>query len=698
MTADRLLDALDPEQREVAQALRGPVRVLAGAGTGKTRAITHRIAYGVATGTYNPAEVLAVTFTTRAAGEMRSRLRALGAPGVQARTFHSAALRQVRWFWPKVYGGEPPQLIDSKIPIVAGAARRNRIQVDQGTLRDLASEIEWSKVSNVRPDDYERVAPGRQREVSGLDAASVAHVFGTYEELKREQGRMDMEDVLLIGAALLTEDDRVAATVRQQYKWFVVDEYQDVSPIQATLLDLWLGGRDEICVVGDPAQTIYSFAGARAAYLSEFVRTHPGATSIELVRNYRSTPQVIETANGLLKGTSTGAVSLQAQQPPGEPVSWRELPDEVAEAEAVVDDIVALQRSGVPLREIAVLFRINAQSESFEEALASRSIPYVVRGAARFFERPEVRQALALLRASVRAGEATGDNPGDRVRAVLAGMGWSSEAPTGRGQARDRWESLTALVSQADEYSSGDLAPTLEGFVAELDRRAQEQHAPVAEGVTLATLHAAKGLEWDAVFLTGLQDGSVPFTYATTPEAIEEERRLLYVGITRARRHLALSWSLARNPGGQARRRPSRFLAGLRPESASDRAVVQSGSSSRRRRAKASACRMCQRPLASARERNRGYCSTCPLPYDEGLFESLKQWRKQRADAEKVPAFVVFSDATLEALAEVRPGDRKALLGINGIGAAKLERYADDVLAVLGGAPADSLVDDTSAK
>src|SRR5690349_7284813 len=176
---DQLLAALDPEQRQVAEALRGPVRVLAGAGTGKTRAITHRIAYGVATGVYNPAEVLAVTFTTRAAGEMRTRLRALGAPGGQARTFHSAALRQVRWFWPKVYGGEPPQLVESKIPIVAGAARRNRINVDQGTLRDLASEIEWAKVSNVRPDDYERLAPRQHREVSGLDLASVAHVFGT---------------------------------------------------------------------------------------------------------------------------------------------------------------------------------------------------------------------------------------------------------------------------------------------------------------------------------------------------------------------------------------------------------------------------------------------------------------------------------------------------------------------------------------
>ncbi|MGY2875910.1 DNA helicase II / ATP-dependent DNA helicase PcrA [Marmoricola sp. URHA0025 HA25] len=690
ISSGRLLEALDPEQRQVAEALRGPVRVLAGAGTGKTRAITHRIAYGVATGTYNPAEVLAVTFTTRAAGEMRGRLRTLGAPGVQARTFHSAALRQLRWFWPKVYGGEPPQLIESKIPVVAGAARRNRIQVDQGTLRDLASEIEWAKVSNVRPDDYERVAPSRHREVSGLDAASVAHVFGTYEELKREQGRMDMEDVLLIAAALISEDDRVASSVRQQYKWFVVDEYQDVSPIQATLLDLWLGGRDEICVVGDPAQTIYSFAGARAAYLHEFTRTHPGATTVELVRNYRSTPQVIEAANHLLKGrtatAASGAVTLRAQQPAGDPVAWRELPDEVAEAEAVADDIVALQRAGVPLRDMAVLFRINAQSESFEEALAAHAIPYVMRGAARFFERPEVRQALALLRASLRAGEAARDDLVNQVRAVLAGMGWSSEAPASRGQARDRWESLAALVSQAEEYAAADLAPTLEGFVAELDRRAHEQHAPVAEGVTLATLHAAKGLEWDAVFLAGLQDGSMPITYAVTAEAIEEERRLLYVGVTRARKHLTLSWSLARNPGGQARRKPSRFLAGMRPESVTDRPAAPTGAKPGRR-AKASICRLCRRPLASAKERNRGYCSDCPLPYDETLFESLKQWRRQRAEAESVPAFVVFSDATLEALAEVRPGDRTALMRINGIGATKLERYADDVLAVLAGQP-----------
>ncbi len=337
MRADDLLEALDPEQREVATALRGPVRVLAGAGTGKTRAITHRIAYGVACGVYNPTEVLAVTFTTRAAGEMRTRLRAMATPSVQARTFHSAALRQVRYFWPRVYGGEPPQLIDSKIPVVAGAARRNRVEVNQANLRDLASEIEWAKVSNVRPDDYERVAPPRGREVSGIDAATVAHVFASYEELKRDQGRMDMEDVLLCAAALLSEDERVAAEVRRQYKWFVVDEFQDVSPIQSALLDLWLGGRDEICVVGDPAQTIYSFAGARADYLNEFTAKHPGATSVELVRNYRSTPQVTHAANTLLADSATSGVRLQAQRPAGPEPTWREAPDEVAEAAAVAD-------------------------------------------------------------------------------------------------------------------------------------------------------------------------------------------------------------------------------------------------------------------------------------------------------------------------------------------------------------------------
>jgi DNA helicase II / ATP-dependent DNA helicase PcrA len=678
---DQLLEALDPEQREVAVALHGPVRVLAGAGTGKTRAITHRIAYGVASGVYNPMEVLAVTFTTRAAGEMRTRLRALGAGGVQARTFHSAALRQARFFWPKVYGGELPVLTESKLALMGNAARRNRVETDQATLRDLASEVEWAKVSNVRPDDYAAVATARGRSVSNHDPATVARVFATYEEVKRDQGRMDMEDVLLCAAALLTEDERVAAQVRRQYRWFVVDEFQDVSPIQSALLDLWLGGRDDLCVVGDPAQTIYSFAGASSAYLSEFPRRHAGTTSIELVRNYRSTPQIVGAANRLLAGTASAGVQLRAQRPAGPEVRYAEHADEVEEAEQVAAEVLALVRAGTPLREIAVLFRINAQSEAFEEALAARGIAYVVRGAARFFERPEVRQAVTLLRGNARGGEGSGDGLVEDVRAVLTGMGWSETAPTGRGNVRDRWESLQAIVSQASDFAAGRPDASLGDFVDDLDRRAAEQHAPVAEGVTLATLHAAKGLEWDSVFLIGVHEGTMPIIYAEGPVAVEEERRLLYVGMTRARLTLTVSWSLARTPGARSSRKPSRFLTGLRPEVASDHIAARSASS--RSKKGIAHCRVCQKPLSSTKERKVGRCEGCPASYDEALFERLREWRVERAAQEKVPAYVVFTDLTLQAIAEAKPVDESALLRINGIGQSKLTKYGDEVLALV---------------
>ncbi|WP_395692319.1 ATP-dependent DNA helicase UvrD2 [Nocardioides sp.] len=679
---EELLAALDPEQRRVAEALRGPVRVLAGAGTGKTRAITHRIAYGVATGVYAPTEVLAVTFTTRAAGEMRGRLRALGAPGVQARTFHSAALRQLRYFWSTVHGTELPTLTESKLGMLAVAARRHRLQADQALLRDLASEVEWAKVSNVHPDDYARIAAGRGRSVAGQDPDTVGRVFGSYEEVKRGQGRMDMEDVLLLTAGMLADDERVAAQVRRQYKWFVVDEFQDVSPLQSALLDLWLGGRDEICVVGDPAQTIYSFAGANAAYLRDFPQKHPGTTSVELVRNYRSTPEVVDAANTLLAGTGSAGVRLRAQRPSGPEVSYTPRPDEVAEAEAVAAQVQRMRDAGRSLGEVAILFRINAQSEAFEEALAARSLPYVVRGAARFFERPEVREAVTRLRGAARSGEAdAADDWVDVVRATLAGMGWSPTAPTTRGQTRDRWESWQALVDQATEFAAGRAADAsgtgLNAFVDDLDRRAAEQHAPVADGVTLATFHAAKGLEWDAVFLCGLQDGTLPITYAETPAAIEEERRLLYVGMTRARVDLHLSWSAARSPGGRASRKPSRFLDTLLPDEARAQRELP-------RHRKVAGCRECGRPLTTGAEKKRGRCADCPASYDEELFDRLREWRKERAGEESVPAFVVFTDATLQLIAEHKPRTPEALLRISGIGRSKLERYGEDVLQLVG--------------
>ena len=668
-----LLAALDPEQRLVAEALRGPVRVLAGAGTGKTRAITHRIAHGVATGVYAPSEVLAVTFTTRAAGEMRARLRGLDAGGVQARTFHSAALRQLRYFWPHVHGTELPQLIESKIGLLASATRRQRLNTDQALLRDLASEIEWAKVSNVSPATYVDVAEARGRSVAGQTLAVVAHVFDAYEEVKRDQGRMDMEDVLLLTAGMLAEDERVAAQVRRQYKWFVVDEFQDVSPIQSALLDLWLGGRDELCVVGDPAQTIYSFAGANADFLRDFPAKFPGTTSIELVRNYRSTPQVVQAANTLLAGTASQGVDLRSQQAAGPAVTFEAHPDEVAEAEAVAARILQLRGDGREPGEMAVLFRINAQSESFEEALAARGIPYIIRGAARFFDRPEVREAVTRIRGAARSGE--GDDVLETVRGTLAGMGWTPEAPSARGQTRDRWESWQALMDQALEFSAA--GRTLDEFVADLDRRAAEQHAPVADGVTLATYHAAKGLEWDSVFLCGLQDGTLPITYAETPAQIEEERRLLYVGMTRARLDLALSWALARQPGGRGSRKPSRFLTPLLPQDALPLPKAPKSKGARM-------CLECGKPLQTSADKARRRCADCPAPYDEELFERLRQWRTERAREEEIAAFMVFSNATLEEIAIRRPQSTRDLLKVSGVGKEKLQKYGEELLELVG--------------
>ncbi|WP_240506207.1 ATP-dependent helicase, partial [Thermoactinospora rubra] len=387
-----VLAGLDPEQREVAEAVRGPVCVLAGAGTGKTRAITHRIAHAVHTGVVEPHGVLAVTFTTRAAGELRQRLRELGAPGVQARTFHAAALRQLTYFWPRVIGGSAPAVIESKLPLLAEASRRLRRNTDRSELRDVASEIEWAKVTQIGPEDYEAAAAKHHR-TPPIEAAQVAALYEAYERLRRERHLVDFETILELTAAVMAEHQEVAAQIRQQYRYFVVDEYQDVNPLQKMLLDTWLGGRDDLCVVGDPNQTIYSFTGATPRYLTNFAVEYPHATVIKLVRDYRSTPQVVNLANLVLaKSRAPHRMELVAQRPEGPAPVFEEYDDEPAEAEAVARAIARLTERGVPAREVAVLFRVNAQSEAYEEALAKAGIPYLVRGAERFFERPEVRQ------------------------------------------------------------------------------------------------------------------------------------------------------------------------------------------------------------------------------------------------------------------------------------------------------------------
>nr|WP_165774293.1 ATP-dependent DNA helicase UvrD2 [Mycolicibacterium sphagni] len=702
VTVDHLT-GLDDEQREAVLAARGPLCVLAGAGTGKTRTITHRIAHLVANGHVAAGQVLAVTFTSRAAGEMRSRLRAMDAQGtgtpvgsVQALTFHAAARRQLQYFWPRVVGDTGWQLLDTKFSVVAQAASRSRLQVSTDDVRDLAGEIEWAKASLISPEGYGAAVAKIQRDIP-LDAEKVATVYAAYEKLKANRdgiALLDFDDLLLHTAGAIENDTAVAAEFRDRYRCFVVDEYQDVTPLQQRVLDAWLGNRDDLTVVGDANQTIYSFTGASPRYLLDFSRQFPDATVVRLERDYRSTPQVVSLANRVIaaaRGRVAGSkLHLIGQREPGPSPTFHEHPDEVAEATAVARSIKRLVESGTAPAEIAVLYRINAQSEAYEEALTEAGIPFQVRGGEGFFSRQEIRQSLvALQRAAERSGgQERSDSGQDRgaegslpeiVRAVLEPLGLTAEPPAGT-KARERWEALTALAELVDDEVAARPELEFPALMAELRMRADARHAPVVQGVTLASLHAAKGLEWDAVFLVGVADGTLPISHALAhgpdSEAVEEERRLLYVGITRARIHLELSWALARTPGGRQGRRPSRFLNGIAPQTQAE----PSPSKPRRQKGATPRCRVCNAVLATAPSIMLRRCETCSVDVDDELLAQLKDWRLRVAKELKVPAYVVFTDNTLIAIAESLPADDAALVAIPGIGARKLEQFGPDVL------------------
>jgi DNA helicase II / ATP-dependent DNA helicase PcrA len=679
--AEVVLAGLDDEQREAASAVSGPVCILAGAGTGKTRTITRRIAHLVHTGHVAPGQVLAVTFTARAAGELRTRLRALGVAGVQARTFHAAALRQLRYFWPRAVGGAPWPLLEGKLRVVGQAAARLRAETDSESLRDFAGEIEWAKAGLITPPDYPAAVARLHRSTPG-PAEQVAAVYAGYEALKNQAERLDFDDLLLHTAAALEEQRDIAEEFRDRYRCFVVDEYQDVTALQQRVLDAWLGARDDLTVVGDANQTIYTFAGATPRHLLDFARRFPEAVTVRLTRDYRSTPQVVSAANTLI-GTARGRVAgsrlqLVGQLPPGPDPRFQEYDDEPAEAAAVARAIKRLVDDGTPAAEIAVLFRVNAQSEVYEQALTEAGIPYQVRGGERFFSRPEVRRAMTAVRVAGTGPE--GAALPDAVRAVLEPVGLTAEPPGGAAQ-RAQWESLLALVELAEELVGVEPSADLRRFSAELDARADAAHPPTVQGVTLASLHAAKGLEWDAVYLVGLVDGTLPIQHAEGDDAaIEEERRLLYVGITRARRLLSLSWALSRQPGGSRRRRRSRFLYGLIPDEHPAARVPTGGRTAGGAKPR---CRVCGKPLIGATAMKMRRCDDCPSDVDVELLDRLKDWRRSAAKEQHVPAYVVFTDATLTAIAEQRPADTSALVSIPGIGANKLDRYGEAVLALV---------------
>ncbi len=654
---DALLVDLDPEQRDAVLATSGPVAILAGAGSGKTRVISRRTAYAIATEVVPPDQVLVVTFTEKAATEMVERLRSLGLPGVTARTFHAQALSQLRHFWPLRHDGATlPELLDSKLPIIGRIARQLPGHYRFTPSKDLADEIEWAKTRRIDPQGYAAAAATALREPP-IPVDLFVRTYDGYERAKTRANRIDFDDLLVETVKLLETDLEAASTVRTRKRWFSVDEYQDTNPLQERLLELWLGDRRDVCVVGDEDQTIYTFTGASSEFLTSFARRWPGTREIALVRNYRSTPQVLELANRLIAAGGR-AKRLVATRPDGpEPVVAKHATAQ-AELDALAGWIRVRLKEGIEPSEIAVLVRMNAQLAAIEEALTRAGIAYQVRGT-RFYDRPEVRGALAALRRPSLEGHGPTLAMAIRERWAEA-VGYEEGPATTEGdEARERQASLETLVAIVESVMSSDPRADIAAVIAELEARAGREREGSGDGVNLLTYHRAKGLEWDAVFLPALEEGTLPIRQAADDEAaLEEERRLLYVGITRARLHLVLSWAESRDTRGrESKRRPSRFLLDLRPRPA------------RRIRVLPDPPAQTRRPAAGGS--------------DDPFFAALKQWRTGRARADAVPPYVVAPNDTLTAIADVRPRTAAGLRRVKGMGDARIEKYGDEILAVV---------------
>jgi ATP-dependent DNA helicase UvrD/PcrA len=607
-----IFDGLNPEQRRAVEAVRGPVCILAGAGSGKTTTITHRVANQVASGAFRSDEILAVTFTDKAAGEMRARLAALDVTGVRACTFHSAALGQLRFFSP-----EPPgKILASKaLPlryIGNSLPRPYRFR----PAADLATEVEWAKNRRIAPGDYLRALSDHE---PPIPKDLMVKVYRDYERRKADQGYVDFEDLIEMAIRLFDADPGALEQVRDRYRAFSVDEYQDVNLLQQTLLDRWLGERDELCAVGDDYQSIYAFTGASPEHLLEMPQRFPAATVVRLEENYRSTPEVLAFANRLVPRLGGAEKVLRATLLSGADPVTRSFGDAEAEAEFIVERMRELHAAGTPHEEMALLFRTNARSADFEEALTDAGIAF--QGAA-FLSRAGAKQLLKALRSS---GASVSE-----VRRIGLEQGMLETIPDKLGEREvTRQNDLARLVRLAEEFGDGTLAE----FTAQLEERFGSS---AGRGVHLLTYHRAKGLEFDAVFLPRLEEKELPSKLSKTPAAVAEERRLLYVGLTRAKRHLTVTWS----------GKPSRFLAELEIET---RAA----------------------PAAKAVEP------------DDPLYAVLKKWRLETAKAEERPAYVIFHNSTLAEIVRRAPRTRQELAEVPGVGPAKLERYGDEVLSVI---------------
>jgi DNA helicase-2/ATP-dependent DNA helicase PcrA len=715
---EAILADLNQEQRRAAQAVTGPVVILAGAGTGKTRVISYRVAYAVASGAVDERQVLVVSFTTKAAGEMAERLRKLGLRRAKASTLHAAALDQLRYFWPQKRSAELPTLVKSKVPVIVPLARALPGHYRFTAVKDLADEIEWAKNRRIVPANYARRAAEADRKPP-IPIDVMSRLYNDYERTKVRSGRLDFEDLLEEAVRLYETDAAAADLVRRRYAWFSVDEYQDTNPLQQALVDAWLGDRRDIGVVGDPNQTIYSFTGATPRFLLEFRERFPDAETISLVRNYRSTPQVLALANRLVRATSGPQLTSTSSDGP-EPQIERYM-DESSELAALTRGIRELLTNGTPAVEIAVLTRTNYQLEPIASHLRGQGVPFRFSGTP-FFRSAEVRAAI---RAIAVPAPADSDLPTlaiDRWRS----LGYAPEEGRDDPDAAERQQTFVTLLAIVRRFAAEHPGASARDVLSEFDRLAAVEADERADGVTLSTIHGAKGAEWEAVFTPMLEEGSLPIYHALkNGTGVDEERRLLYVALTRAKRHLSLSWAAARTtPKGKiAKQHPSRFLAELRPPLPKPTAKHMTAGANRSDVIPGARVRHPKHGVGTVRSVS-GWYAAVSFPrgkianvdirsltvLGEALakperrrrselfdpsgtassdgrelrtFTRLAEWRRDRARRDRVPAFVIAHDATLRAIAAARPVDETALAAIAGIGPSKVERYGAEICEVI---------------
>ncbi len=681
MTQNPLLAGLDENQRLAVEAVKGRVAIIATAGSGKTRVITNRIAYAIETKAQESETGLALTFTNKAASEIRGRLARLRIPPVAAATFHATALRQLSHFWPQVIGGKMWNVISTKTSLIEEAATSARISLNDFTRRGVIGEIEWAKSSGLDAEGYLKL----NRQVEDITSQMIVDIWGRYTENAKRKQVLDFEDILQLNLGMLASFPDVLQQVRSRYTWFTVDEFQDVTPLQNSLLAQWVGNRNELCVVGDPAQTIYTFAGANSNFLQDFKQSHPETLQIELNRTYRCPESICQIANNLMNQSATPSSMVSAKSVSGT-VELKHYSDEEAEAVEIANQIAALIDGGVDPREIAVLLRINSMSQVLEIAFTDLNIPFTMRGLSRFFERPEVKQMLLDLR--VGSYVSSGIGLVEAVTQVATLHGWTPSPKYSSENARSKWESLSALINVAEDLKAHNPNAGFEEYFAEIAHRTNENHDPQAAAVTISTIHTAKGLEWDHVFIPSVVEGILPFDPKRSPENAEEERRLFYVAMTRAKEAVRISTTRSRLGFENA---PSRFLNSVGTTAEVFSAPLNQpkiSAPASRPELKVEKCRNCNQGINQVRELALKKCTACEkktskVKFSESVIKGLKSWREDYAKQAEMLPWLLLSDLAIDSLAEFQPTSIEELSEIHGINSAKVDVIGQELLMVI---------------